>query len=453
MPKISASCPNCHQPVVVEVTKLFDNNTDPEAKQKLLSGRANLVACASCGYQGPIPTPIVYHDPEKELLLTFFPPEMGVPVNEQERMIGPMIKKVVDDLPMEKRKGYLFRPQTMLTQQRLFETILEADGITPEMMKAQQERLNLIQRLAMVSAEGLPEAIKREDALIDRNTFLLLSQLAQSSAASGDEASAQKLAALQKALVEHSTIGQQLQQQSKETQQVVDELKKASEKGLTRESLLDIVLKYADNETQLVVVSSMARNGMDYGFFQLLSDKIEHASTPEDTQKLTSLRTKLLEITQEIDATLKQQTEEAKKLLEELISADKIEEAVQKALPELTQSFVELLGFEMQTAQKADDKARLEKLSRVAGVIQASSASNTYLNLVDTLLSAPDQNALEAAILEIQEMIDDEFLQFLSGLINQVETQGGEAEILQKLKEIYRLMLRQSMKKNLSENN
>ena len=449
MPKITASCPNCHQPVVVEVTKLFDTNTDPEAKQKLLSGRANMVACTNCGYKGPIPTPIVFHDPEKELLLTYFPPDMGVPVNEQERMLGPMIKKAVDDLPMEKRKAYLFRPQTMLTQQRLFETILEADGITPEMMKAQQERLNLIQRLAMFSEEALPDAIKREDTLIDRDTFMLISQLAQSSAASGDEVSAQKLAALHKSMIENSTFGQQLQQQSKETQLVVDELKKASEKGLTRESLLDIVLKYAENEMQLVVVVSMTRDGMDYGFFQLLSDKIEHASTPEEGQKLTTVRTKLLEITQEIDATLKQQTEEGKKVLEDLISAENIEEAVQQVLPELTQSFVELLGFEMQTAQKADDKTRLEKLARVAEVLQASSASNTYLNLIDTLLSAPDQKALEAAIVEIQEMIDDEFLQFLSGLINQVEKQGGQAEILQKLKEINRLVLRQSMRKNL----
>jgi hypothetical protein len=58
--------------------------------------------------------------------------------------------------PPEKRKSYLFRPQTMLTQQRLFETILEADGITPEMIKSQQEKLHLLQQLLGASAEGCP---------------------------------------------------------------------------------------------------------------------------------------------------------------------------------------------------------------------------------------------------------------------------------------------------------
>jgi len=52
-----------------------------------------------------IGSPIVYHDPDKELLLTFFPPEMGVPLNEQERQIGPLLKQVVNALPNEKAKG------------------------------------------------------------------------------------------------------------------------------------------------------------------------------------------------------------------------------------------------------------------------------------------------------------------------------------------------------------
>ncbi len=57
-----------------------------------------------CGFEGPLSTPVVYHDPDKELLLTYFPPEMGLPVNEQERIIGPLIKQVSDSLPMELRK-------------------------------------------------------------------------------------------------------------------------------------------------------------------------------------------------------------------------------------------------------------------------------------------------------------------------------------------------------------
>ena len=89
MAKTSVPCPQCRQPITIELTRLFDTNTDPEAKQKLLSGSANYFQCPVCGSQGVYPTPIVYHDPEKELLLTpnmaklhLFDPQTEKRINE-----------------------------------------------------------------------------------------------------------------------------------------------------------------------------------------------------------------------------------------------------------------------------------------------------------------------------------------------------------------------------------
>ena len=65
MVKTSVLCPNCRQPVVIDLTRLFDLNSDPQAKEKLLSGSANYFQCPSCQFQGIYPTPIVYHDPDK----------------------------------------------------------------------------------------------------------------------------------------------------------------------------------------------------------------------------------------------------------------------------------------------------------------------------------------------------------------------------------------------------
>jgi hypothetical protein len=137
MSKTRISCPNCRQPIMADINQLFDVGVDPRAKQMVLSGMFNIAQCPQCGYQGNLATPIVYHDPEKELLLTYFPAELALPVNEQERIIGPLIKQVVSSLAPEKRKGYLFQPKTMLTLQVLIETILGADGITKEMIEAQ----------------------------------------------------------------------------------------------------------------------------------------------------------------------------------------------------------------------------------------------------------------------------------------------------------------------------
>ena len=448
MAKTSVPCPQCRQPVTIELTRLFDTNTDPEAKQKLLSGSANYLQCPNCGYQGIYPTPIVYHDPEKELLLTFFPPDLRTPVNEQERIIGPMIKKAMDDLPPEKRKSYLFRPQTMLTQQRLFETILEADGITPEMIKSQQEKLHLLQQLLGASAEGLPGMIQQNDEKIDEEVFMLLSRLGQASAAAGDRQSLVALDALQKALIEHSSLGKAAALEAAETQEAVKELQELSKTGITRENLLDLLIKSSNSDIRLTTIASMARGGLDYTFFQLLSDKIEAGSGEEKIQ-LESLRQRLLTITEAVDEAMKTQLEEARKLVNELLAAEDIEKATQEALPRFSQAVAEVINQEAQAAQAAKDEAKLRKLSQIITVIQSADSSNAYLEVIDALLQEENAENRAKMLVDAGDLVDDEFMQMLASLIGQMEQQGEQPEMLEKVRELNREILRFKMKRNL----
>src|SRR4030042_3880682 len=137
MQRAQITCPNCRQPVVVAVQQLFDVGVNPADKQIFLSSAVNNIECPNCGFRGALGTPVVYHDPDKELLLTFVPPEMKLQLDEQERVIGRMFKQVMDKLAPERRKAYLLSPQSFLTFQSLVERILEADGITKEMIQAQ----------------------------------------------------------------------------------------------------------------------------------------------------------------------------------------------------------------------------------------------------------------------------------------------------------------------------
>lgn len=451
MAKTSVPCPKCRQPITLDLTRLFDTNTDPEAKQKLLSGSANYFQCQFCGAQGVYPTPIVYHDPEKELLLTFFPPDLNTPVNEQERVIGPMIKKAMDDLPPEKRKSYLFRPQTMLTQQRLFETILAADGITPEMIKSQQEKLQLLQQLIGASAEGLPEMIHQNDERIDDEVFMLLSRLAQASAAAGDRQSLVALDALQKALIEHSTYGKAAALEAAETQEAVHDVQELSKQGITRENLLDLLIKNGESEIRLTTIASMARGGLDYTFFQLLSDKIETSSGDEKT-RLESLRERLLTITQAVDEAMKAQLEDARQLVNDLLAAEDVEKATHEALPRFSQAVAEVINQEAQAAQAAKDEAKLQKLSQIIAVIQAADSSNAYLGIIDALLQEENAENRVKMLEESSDLINDEFMQLLGGLLGQIEQQGDQPEILERLKELNREVLRFTMKRNLQNN-
>ena len=452
MPKTTIACPRCRTPITAEITRLFDLSSDPEAKEKLLSGSANLINCPVCRYQGVYPSPIVYHDAEKELLLTYFPPEANLPVPEQEKIIGPLIKKVVDTLPPEKRKGYLFRPQAMLTQQLLFETILKADGITPEMMKAQQEKLALISQLAAAAPEKLPELIAQNDSKIDEQVFMLVSRLAEASAAGGDQEGVQILVNLQRGMLEHSSYGKSLAEQARESQAAVKSLQELSQKGLTRESLLELMIESAGSDARLTTLVTMARGGLDYTFFEQLSAKID-ASTGEEQAKLSALREKLLQLTAAVDAALKAQLDQAQALLDEILNSENIEEATEKALPRVDQAFADVVNHAAEHAQADKDQAKLEKLMRIIAVVQATSQSGAALQMIEILLQAEDETARRQIFEKAGDEIDAEFLQMLNEFIGQMEKSNEQPEAVARLKDISREALRFSMQRNLSREN
>lgn len=450
MPQTQTSCPRCRQPLLAEVEQIFDVSTDPKAKSRFLSGMVNIVRCPACGFQGQLSLPVVYHDAGKELLLTYFPPELGLQANEQERLIGPLINKVVNGLPPEKRKAYLLRPQTMLTMQRMVETILEADGITREMLEKQQQRVRLLERLAGASSEERKKIIKEEEAQIDEDLFAILSRLFQVAAAQGDEQSARQLAEVQKDLIQNTAIGKELQKQSREVEDVVQSLQKASQNGeLTREKLLDMILA-TKSEAAFNTLVSLARNGLDYAFFEVLTQRIDN-SQGEKKAELVKLREKLLEITHEIDQALQKAREATRQLLDSIVKAPNVEEAVLENLGAIDQYFVDLLGQELEAARKAGDLERSVKLQQIMGVIEKASAPPPEIAFIEELLEAEDEDALKAKVKDNGHRVTPEFLQVLNGIIAQSENQKQPAEIVDRLKRIYRISLRASMQQSLSK--
>ncbi|NMC79061.1 MAG: hypothetical protein GYA59_06855 [Chloroflexi bacterium] len=449
MAQTPTNCPRCRQMVMVEVEQLFDMNTDPTAKQRLLSGNYNLMRCPHCGYEGAFNTPIVYHDPEKELLLTYFPPDLGVAVNDQERQIGPLINRVVNQLPADKRKAYLFRPQTMLTMETMVEKILEADGITREMIQEQQNRLNLLQRLLSTAPEGRSAIIQQEEGQITAEFFALLNRLIESTAAQGDQEAAQQLLALQQQLLNETKAGQELQEQVKETEEAVKSLQEASQKGLTREALLDLIIN-APTETRLTTLVSLARSGLDYTFFQLLSDRIESASS-EEKDKLNDLRTKLLEMTREIDQAVQEQMKEALQALNQLLDAPDIEQAITENPGLVNDFFIDVLHSEFKAATEKGDAQRRDKLQKVIQTIEKLSAPPPEVDFIKQLLAAEDAQSRQQLFQANSEKITPKFIELLNGLVAQSENQGeASSKISQRLREVYREALRYSMQANLN---
>ena len=451
MPQTQIACPQCRQMIAANIEQLVDVTQDPQAKQKLLGGAINTARCPHCGFQGRLAAPIVYHDNSKELLLTFFPPELNVPLNEQERTFGPLIKKVTESLPAEKRKGYLLKPVANLSYESMVKLILEKDGITSEMLKEQQDRVQLVERLIQASSKDVrSEIITQNEKLFDEQFFALFSRLAQSAAGGGQQQIAQALVDLQNQLLEETEFGRQLKETVGEMEAASKSLQEAGQ-GLTREKLLDIVIE-SPSDARLKAYVSLARGGMDYQFFQLLTDKIDKSLDDEKT-KLEAMREKLLSFTSEVDKQIEARYKQAQDLVEKILSEDDVVKAVEANIQSITQDVVDIATQMLKQASDKNDYARMGKLQKMIEVLRQASTP-PEVEFIEQLLDAPDDATLEQMLEANKDMINDQLMEAMIGLVAQVDqaAEQGNPEakgLSQKLSKVYKAAMKFSMKMNM----
>jgi hypothetical protein len=449
MPQSRTTCPRCHQPVMAEINQLFDTTGDSLAKQKILSGQFNTISCPTCGYQGMVATPLVYHDAEKELLLTFFPPELGLPLTEQEKLIGPLINQVTNKLPQEKRKAYLFRPQTMLSMQHMIERILEADGITKEMIQDQQKKVDLIRQLMTTPPEGREKLLEEQESLIDETFFALFSRLMESAAMGQDQQAAQELSDIQALLLEKTKIGKDIKSQNDEAETAMKDLQAASKTGLTREKLVDLMIE-APNEIRMATLVRLARSGMDYNFFQILTGKIDQA-TSEEKDRLSKLRDTMLKMTAEIDLEMQEQVGRIQQVIKKLVESPDIEKTTEQVLPAVNDMFIDVLQKMMDDARQKADLELLSKYQKIIEVIQKASTPPPEYELLEKLLATETEEQMKVIMDEKPELITQELQQLIAGLMAQAESQKEDPQVIERLHMINRLIIRMSMQANLTK--
>ena len=153
------TCPNCQNQVQTPAEQILDVRKDPNAKMRVLNNLVNVTVCPHCGMRGALNMPFLYHDPDQELALVYMPMEVGRDNMEQQQLIGNLTSAVMNDLPPEERKAYLLQPQMFLTMENLSNKILEADGITPEMIAEQKAKAELLQRMLDASSDEVLEAM------------------------------------------------------------------------------------------------------------------------------------------------------------------------------------------------------------------------------------------------------------------------------------------------------
>jgi len=455
MPKIQTSCPNCKQPLVAEIFQVVDVKLNPRLKELLLAGGLNFAQCQICGFQGQLPVPLVYHDGDKELLLTFSPPDPAKTMEEKESALAPLLKQVTDNLAPEARKGYLFQPKAMLTMNNLVKNVLLADGITEEMLQAQQEKMRLLEKIFMVEGEQLIQEIRNNQEKIDREFFALFAEIAQQVTANRDQDTIEKIKLVQEALMEETEVGRSIKTEAEEIKSATKSLE-ALGNNLSRTSLLELVLS-APNHERVKAYAGLVRPAMDYEFFKLFTEKIENSES-EQRKEMVERRNLLLKITQEIDDQLNERVLEAKGLLERILESESIEDALMQNSSKIDQIFIQAVSSELKSVKEKQDGEREEKLEVLLQSIQKLTTP-PELEVVEALLRvAEDEGKTNELIAELNEQLLARVIEYLTAIISNYDEQISSAapddleqlkETYGKLKQVFNSLLRRSMQQKM----
>ncbi len=206
-----------------------------------------------------------------------------------------------------------------------------------------------------------------------------MNRLIEAALMSEDKQSAQRLADLQKTLLSETTFGKKLDEQSREVQAAMASLQEAGE-GLTRERLLDLVIT-APNDIRLSALVSLARQGMDYTFFQQLSERIDRARG-DGRSRLVNLRERLLELTRQVDQQLEERAVQSRKLLDAILKAQDISQATIESLPAVDDFFLRELNAAYENARKQSDLEKIGKLQKIVDVLNQASAPPPEVSLI-----------------------------------------------------------------------
>lgn len=425
------TCPSCQNQFQMPLEQIVDVRANPSAKGRVLNGLINVAACPHCGTAGPLDMPFMYHDPDKELALIYMPLAAGQDNLQRQQAIGEFTRGVMDSLPPEERKAYLFQPQEFISLENLIKKVLEVEGITPEMIEAQRAKVELLGKMAEAeSQEALQALIGENEESIDDEFFHLLSVNLQIAQAGGRGPALEKLVALQDKLFETTSAGQAIKARS--------EAVEALREDPTTEKLLDLLVKAPDEETREVLVV-FGRSLLDYAFFQGLTSRIEAADGAEEKKRLTAIRKEVLDTRDRLDEEGRAVLEERAALLRDLMMSSNPENLARRRLAELDRTFLGVLTAQLEEAHQAGNEDAIKALQGIWDLVLRLTEETLppHLRLLNRLLSAEDEDAIDKLLEANRPLLTDEFAEVLEQTVaGAQEDEGAPPETVERLKQV-----------------
>lgn len=428
------TCPNCRNPFQTPVEQILDVQLDPDSKARLLNGLVNLAVCPNCRMGGALNLPFLYHDSEKELALVYMPMEAGRDDFQRQQAIGRLTGVVLNSLPPEQRKGYLLQPQVFFTQESLINRVLEADGITQEMLARQRAKADLLRRMVEApSDEALEAIIKENDAAIDAEFFLMLAANLELAQATRRSATLQRLLAVRSRLLDLSTEGKVVKTRS--------ETLEAFRAEPTREKLLELLIQTEDPRTREVLIA-LGQPLLDYPFFQAFTARIEATLDRNKKKRLEEVRSEVLAVRDRLEEATRALFEERAALLRDLLLSEDAEKLARRRFEELDQVFLSILSINLRDAQAAGDQQAVKALQRIWDLVMRLMEETLppELRLFNRLMSTEDDAQIERLLEENRSLLNERLIRFMeqteATLRKEGSTEAAEhlVKVLQKVR-------------------
>ncbi len=437
--RTTIQCPRCGTQFAATVETLIDASQEPEAKLRLLSGQTNAAQCPQCGTVSAVATPMVYHDAAKELLITYIPMELGLSKDRQEKVIGDLMREVTSKLPQSGMKGYLFRPRSALTMQGLIDQVLQADGVTPEMMEAQRTQMKLVETLIQTPEAQLPAFVQANDARINGEFLQIMTLMAQRMLQEGRPDVAQGIIELQRRVVDLSSYGQELLQQSQAQEEVVQEVAneiQALGPQAQRNDFRALAIRYAGDDERLQALVGLVRPAFDYQFFQELTVTIAQAPAAERAT-LEGVRDRLVDLTAAIDQQTQMAVQQSAEILQAILTAPDQEAMIRNNLDLIDDTFMAVLTANIQEAERQSNiqsSARLKALyDKIVAILREN--MQPELRFINELLVAPSVDQAFALLNAQAGQYGPQLLDMMDA-VEQVLESRGEASVLERLAQL-----------------
>lgn len=429
--KMTMPCTRCGTPTPIAVTNIIDAESHPQLKISLLNEQLNTAPCPQCGHINRVSTPLLYHDASKELLIALVPMELGTGKQDTERVIGDLMNRLTNSIPKEQFKAYMFNPKRALTVNGLIEQIMEAEGIDPDQINRQKERVQLLQKMIMTaSEESLKSLIEENQSLIDVDLFQSITLTAQRAQAEGREDVLQKLMLVQQTLLEETPIGRELaQRRERQTAalQAVAERIQTLGQDATRADFRELAIEYADDEDKLQTLVGLVRPAFDEQFFEELTAHIE-ATAPDQRAPLEKLHEDLKTYAQAIDAEVQQELEHANQLLHTLFHSQNLQHDVIQNLAHIDDDFMTVLAANLQESERRQDAqthARLREIYQtIVNLLQSQMPPE--MRLINDLLSIEDPAQMQALLSQRTDELTDTLPEFLTEVEKILQSRGQE---------------------------